>query len=200
MEKDKNSRGFIDSLTDFLSDPTGLSQEDITAELQEVGIDTSELEKKVMVLEFFPRLLPRQLDLDGARRLQSILEGMGFAFRLGAKTEEITGADQVKGVQLEGGEELPAEMVMGRIGQTRGVLNSLAFVPEIKKEIDKVLKINPEHTGALDAKAMTALPGPSPLGWVPVVLPAVPPSSNGGHCDAVPHGNPGRWKGVCHSD
>ncbi len=50
---------------------------------------------------------------------------------------------------------------MGRIGQTKGVLNSLAMVPEIKKEIDKVLKIDPKHTGALDARAMLfyELPG-----------------------------------------
>ena len=48
MEKGKNSKGFIESLTDFLSDPTGLSQEDIVAELQEQAIDTDELEKRVM--------------------------------------------------------------------------------------------------------------------------------------------------------
>ena len=48
MEKGKNSRGFVESLTDFLSDPTGLSQEDIVTELQEHGIDTDQLEKRVM--------------------------------------------------------------------------------------------------------------------------------------------------------
>lgn len=68
----------------------------------EAGNALTKLGKKVMVVEFFPRLLPRQLDVDGASRLQGIMEGMGFSFRLGAKTEEITGGDQVKGVQLEG--------------------------------------------------------------------------------------------------
>ena len=48
MEKGKNSKGFIESLTDFLSDPVGLSQEDIVTELQEHGIDTDQLEKRVM--------------------------------------------------------------------------------------------------------------------------------------------------------
>lgn len=43
---------------------------------------------------------------------------------------------------------------LGRIGQTKGVLNSLALVPEIKKEIDRVLKLDSEHTGAFDARAM----------------------------------------------
>ncbi|HEX7319976.1 MAG TPA: hypothetical protein VF399_06455 [bacterium] len=50
---------------------------------------------------------------------------------------------------------------LGRVGQTKGVLNSLGSVPEIKKEIDKVLKLDPKHTGALDARAMLyyELPG-----------------------------------------
>ena len=53
---------------------------------------------------------------------------------------------------------------IGRIGQTKGVLNSLALVPEIKKEIDRVLKIDPKHTGALDGKAMLYYELPGILG------------------------------------
>lgn len=53
---------------------------------------------------------------------------------------------------------------LGRIGQTRGVLNSLASVPEIKKEIDKVLSIDPEHVSALDARAMLHYELPPLLG------------------------------------
>jgi tetratricopeptide (TPR) repeat protein len=53
---------------------------------------------------------------------------------------------------------------MGRIGQTKGVLNSLFMVPDIRDEIDKVLRIDPEHTGALDAKAMLYFELPGILG------------------------------------
>lgn len=53
---------------------------------------------------------------------------------------------------------------IGRIGQTRGVLNSLALVPEIKKELDKILKLDPQHTGALDVKAMLYYELPGLLG------------------------------------
>lgn len=53
---------------------------------------------------------------------------------------------------------------MGRIGQTKGVLNSLFMVPDIRDEIEMVLKINPEHTGALDAKAMLFFELPGVLG------------------------------------
>ena len=78
----------------------------------EAGNSLRKLGKKVTVVEFFPRLLPRQLDLNGAKRLQDTMENMGFSFRLGAKTSEITGKDNVTGVMLEGGEQLPAGMVI----------------------------------------------------------------------------------------
>jgi nitrite reductase (NADH) large subunit len=68
--------------------------------------------KSVTVVEFFPRLLPRQLDTPGAKKLQDIMEGMGFSFRLGAKTQEITGSDRAEGVALEGGEHLKADLVV----------------------------------------------------------------------------------------
>lgn len=78
----------------------------------EAGNALRKLGKKIMVVEFFPRLLPRQLDVDGAARLQKIMEGMGFSFRLGAKTQEITGDDKASGVLLEGGETLSGQMVV----------------------------------------------------------------------------------------
>lgn len=68
--------------------------------------------KKVTVVEFFPRLLPRQLDTSGARKLQKIMENMGFAFRLGAKTKEIVGNTHMEGVLLEDGEKLKANLVV----------------------------------------------------------------------------------------
>ena len=74
----------------------------------EAGNGLRKLGKKVTVVEFFPRLLPRQLDVDGAKRLQETMEGMGFAFRLGAKTREVTGEGRVTGVLLEGGSTSPA--------------------------------------------------------------------------------------------
>ena len=78
----------------------------------EAGNAIRKLGKKVMVVEFFPRLLPRQLDIDGAKRLEEIMGEMGFSFRLGAKTQEIMGKDRVSSVLLEGGETLSAEMVI----------------------------------------------------------------------------------------
>jgi nitrite reductase (NADH) large subunit len=104
----------------------------------EAGNAIRKLGKRVMVVEFFPRLLPRQLDVDGAKRLQGIMEEMGFSFRLGAKTQEITGADQVTGVQLEGGETLPAEMVI----ISAGVRSNLELAEPLGLDFDKGIKID----------------------------------------------------------
>jgi nitrite reductase (NADH) large subunit len=127
----------------------------------EAGNALRKLGKEVMVVEFFPRLLPRQLDQDGAKRLQSIMEGMGFSFRLGAKTEEITGGDQVKGVQLEGGEELSAEMVIISAGVRPNLemAESLGLDQDKGIIVDEHLKTNkPDIYAAGDVAAFKGMP------------------------------------------
>jgi nitrite reductase (NADH) large subunit len=94
--------------------------------------------KRVMVVEFFPRLLPRQLDVEGAKRLQEMMEGMGFSFRLGAKTEAITGEDRVDGVRLEGGEALSTKMVIVSAGVRPNMV--LAEAMDLKR--DKGIQVN----------------------------------------------------------
>jgi NAD(P)H-nitrite reductase large subunit len=96
--------------------------------------------KNLGVVEFFPRLLPRQLDVAGGGRLQTIMEGMGFYFRLGAKTQEIKGEDRVNGVLLEGGEVLPAEMVI----ISAGVRPALELAKALNLDHDKGVKVNEE--------------------------------------------------------
>jgi nitrite reductase (NADH) large subunit len=104
----------------------------------EAGNALRKLGKQVMVVEFFPRLLPRQLDVDGAKRLQGIMEGMGFSFRLGAKTQEIKGENGVDGVVLEGGETLPAQMVI----ISAGVRPNLEMAEALKLDHDKGIKVD----------------------------------------------------------
>jgi nitrite reductase (NADH) large subunit len=127
----------------------------------EAGNALRKLGKEVMVVEFFPRLLPRQLDSDGAKRLQGIMEGMGFSFRLGAKTEEITGGDQVKGVQLEGGEELSAEMVIISAGVRPNLemAESLGLDQDKGIVVDEHLKTNkPDIYAAGDVASFKGMP------------------------------------------
>jgi len=104
----------------------------------EAGNALRKMGKKMMVVEFFPRLLPRQLDIPGAERLQAIMEAMGFSFRLGAKTQEITGDDMVKEVRLEGGETLKAEMVI----VSAGVRPNLDLAKALGLEHDKGIKVD----------------------------------------------------------
>jgi nitrite reductase (NADH) large subunit len=104
----------------------------------EAGNALRKLGKTLMVVEFFPRLLPRQLDVAGGGRLQKIMEGMGFSFRLGAKTQEIKGEDRVSGVLLEGGELLEAEMVI----VSAGVRPSLELAKALNLDHDKGVKVD----------------------------------------------------------
>jgi len=136
----------------------------------EAGNALRKLGKKVMVVEFFPRLLPRQLDVDGAKRLQGMMEGMGFSFRLGAKTEEITGVDQVKGVRLEGGEELPEEMVVISAGVRPNLemAESLGLAQDKGIVVDEKLRTNKPDVYA--AGDVASFKGGMPYGIWPAAM------------------------------
>ena len=104
----------------------------------EAGNALRKMGKNVTVVEFFPRLLPRQLDVDGAKRLKAIMEGMGFSFRLDAKTEAIEGGDTVNAVHLAGGEIIPAQMVV----ISAGVRPNMELAGLLGLESDKGIKID----------------------------------------------------------
>lgn len=104
----------------------------------EAGNAFRKLNMSVTIVEFFPRLLPRQLDVKGADRLRAILEVMGFKFRLGAKTEEIEGTDKASSVRLEGGERLPAGMVI----LSAGVRPNIGPAKAMGLECDKGIKVD----------------------------------------------------------
>lgn len=107
----------------------------------ETGYALRKLGKKVTVVESFPRLLPRQLDVDGAFRLQQILEEMGFSFRIGAKILEIIGDNQItKGVLFEGGEVLAADIII----ISAGVRSNLELADALGLEYNKGIKVD-EH-------------------------------------------------------
>jgi len=67
---------------------------------------------KVTVVEFFNRLLPRQLDVEGAEFLKKKIELDGIHFRLNVETEAILGENTVAGIKLNSGESLPADAVI----------------------------------------------------------------------------------------
>jgi nitrite reductase (NADH) large subunit len=66
----------------------------------------------ISVVEFFPRLLPRQMDPPGAEILRTQLEKMGFKFFLGAQSREITGMDTAEGLILDDGTHIDCDMII----------------------------------------------------------------------------------------
>ena len=67
---------------------------------------------KITVVEFFPRLLPRQLDEQGAKILQQKMESLGFTFYLGAKSKEIIGRERTEALVLEDGARIGCDMII----------------------------------------------------------------------------------------
>ncbi|MCF8109275.1 MAG: FAD-dependent oxidoreductase [Desulfohalobiaceae bacterium] len=94
--------------------------------------------KDVQVVEFFPRLLPRQLDDEGAKRLRLILEEKGFTFYLGAKTSEIAGQERVESVRLEGGASLEAGLAL----ISAGIRPNLEPAQSMGIEVDRGIKVD----------------------------------------------------------
>ncbi|MFX0113834.1 MAG: NAD(P)/FAD-dependent oxidoreductase [Candidatus Hodarchaeota archaeon] len=78
----------------------------------EIAHACSKQGKPIHVVEYFPYLLPRQLDSEGAVLLQEIFEDQGMQFHLGTTVERVLGDKKVEGVQLANGSELPADMTL----------------------------------------------------------------------------------------
>lgn len=75
-----------------------------------------ELGKSVEVLEFFPYLLPRQLDQELSQVVQTQLEKEGIRFILGKSCEEVLGTEAVTGVRLGDGTEIVADAIIFSAG------------------------------------------------------------------------------------
>ena len=70
----------------------------------------------ITVLEFFPRLMPRQLDVEGAHLLQSFVASLGIAVVVDARVESISGDSHATGVHLADGRDFPANSVVVAAG------------------------------------------------------------------------------------
>ncbi len=104
----------------------------------EAGNGLRKLGLEVSIVEVFPRLLPRQMDVPGAELLKKQMEAMGFSFHLGAKSQEIVGDKKAEGLLLEGGQVLPCDLVL----ISAGVRPNLDLVKELGLEVDKGVLVN----------------------------------------------------------
>jgi len=104
----------------------------------------------VTMLESAPRLLPRQLDEEGAQVLQAHLEKMGLQFLTGAATETILGNEHVTGVQLKDGRVVEGEMVL----ISTGIRSQVELAQEAGLEVNRGLVVDEQlRTSAADVYA-----------------------------------------------
>ncbi len=93
----------------------GLLGLELAKQIKDCNLETT-------VVEFFPRLLPRQLDSSCSGLLKDKIEEMGIKIELDAATEEIIVIDGfVKGIKIKDGRELQGEMVLIQAGITPNV-------------------------------------------------------------------------------
>lgn len=92
----------------------------------------------VEVVEFFDRLLPRQLDIQGASLIKDQIEKTGIRVRLGVTTEEILGQGAVSGIRLKGGAEVSAGMLI----IAAGVRPNLGLAKEAGLATDRGLLVD----------------------------------------------------------
>ncbi|MEZ0541225.1 nitrite reductase large subunit NirB [Fibrella arboris] len=68
------------------------------------------------VVEFAPRLMPRQIDAAGSSVLQQQLEELGLKIHLSKSTQEITGNEAIDGMLFADGSRLEVEMLIVSAG------------------------------------------------------------------------------------
>ncbi|WP_051962989.1 NAD(P)/FAD-dependent oxidoreductase [Mesoaciditoga lauensis] len=122
-----------------------------------LGIETAAAlnragEKEVSIVEFFPYLLPRQLDKPGAFVLKEVLERKyPLKFLLGKATSRIVGSDKVKGVEFSDKTSVKADVVIFSTGVRPNV--EVAKKAGIKVEkgivVDDTLKTNVDDVYAI---------------------------------------------------
>ncbi len=100
---------------------------------------------KIAVVEFFPRLLPRQMDITGAQILYEKMAEMGFQFYLGAKTQAIENSTSGLWVVLESGEKILAQMVI----ISAGVRSEISLGEKLNLALNKGIIVNEKLNSSL---------------------------------------------------
>jgi nitrite reductase (NADH) large subunit len=87
----------------------GLLGLELANQIKNTNLDTT-------VVEFFPRLLPRQLDDECSGMLKNEIESKGIKVVLNAATEEITSNGAVTGIKLKDGQKFDADIILIQAG------------------------------------------------------------------------------------
>jgi nitrite reductase (NADH) large subunit len=77
---------------------------------------TYDLGLETHVVEFAPRLMPRQIDEAGSKLLVSKIEALGVRVHLNKNTKEVIGKNEVVGMVFTDGEQLDVDMIVVSAG------------------------------------------------------------------------------------
>ncbi|WP_026894047.1 NAD(P)/FAD-dependent oxidoreductase [Clostridiisalibacter paucivorans] len=97
-----------------------------------------ELGKKVNVVEFFPYLLPRQLDEELSNKFKYILEKKGLDFYLGAAAEEVLGEEKVEGLKIKDGPEIKTDAILF----SAGIRSNIGIAEKTKIDVGRGIKVD----------------------------------------------------------
>ena len=92
----------------------------------------------VTVVEFFPYLLPRQLDEEGAKVLQALLKDQGLHIVTGATTTAILGVPCADCIQLQSGAKVTGDMVLF----STGIRSEVTLAKEAGLEVNRGIVVD----------------------------------------------------------
>lgn len=92
----------------------------------------------VTVVEFFPYLLPRQLDEEGAGVLQTLLEAQGLHVVTGATTTAILGVPCADCIQLQDGAKVAGDLVLF----STGIRSEVTLAKEAGLKVNRGIVVN----------------------------------------------------------
>ncbi len=122
----------------------GLLGLELSRQIRNCDLDTT-------VVEFFPRLLPKQLDKDCGSFLKGDIEKMGIHVILDAHTQEILGDKYAKGIAIKDKPDVEADMVLIQAGVTPNI----DLAKEANIETNKGIIVNNYlETSAVDVFAV----------------------------------------------
>jgi nitrite reductase (NADH) large subunit len=95
---------------------------------------------KIIGLEFFPRLLPRQLDDEGSKVLQNIIQSkFGFSFYLGVKAKKVLkNNEKFVGIELEDGRIIYGNLLI----ISAGIIPNVEFAKNSGINVNKGIVVN----------------------------------------------------------
>ncbi|NLY67656.1 MAG: NAD(P)/FAD-dependent oxidoreductase [Tissierellia bacterium] len=96
------------------------------------------LKKEVNVIEFAPYLLPKQLDMELANKLEERLNSLGLSIYTNSQVEEVLGDARTNGIKLNENRQIPTDAVL----ISSGIRPNLDLVKDTAIEYDKGIKVD----------------------------------------------------------